>query len=58
MKPSQSYLLQIVFKPAFLPITVLGLTVYDRRSIEADHRLSVLRQIATPVWQIFPEALD
>jgi hypothetical protein len=28
-----------------------GATGYDRRSFEADYSLSVLRQIATPVWQ-------
>jgi hypothetical protein len=32
-------------------LTACGVTGYDRRSLEADYRLSVLWQIATPVWQ-------
>src|SRR5215471_19318353 len=32
-------------------ITAHGVTGYDRRSLEADYHLSVLWQIATPVWQ-------
>lgn len=32
-------------------ITAHGVTGYDRRLLEADYRLSVLWQIATPVWQ-------
>jgi hypothetical protein len=32
-------------------ITAHGIGRYDRRSLEADYRLSVLWQIATPVWQ-------
>jgi hypothetical protein len=32
-------------------ITAHGVAGYDRRSLEADYRLSVLWQIATPVWQ-------
>jgi hypothetical protein len=32
-------------------ITAHGVTGYDRRALEADYRLSVLWQIATPVWQ-------
>jgi hypothetical protein len=32
-------------------ITAHGVIGYDRRSLEADYRLSVLWQIATPVWQ-------
>jgi hypothetical protein len=32
-------------------ITAHGVTGYDRRSLDADYRLSVLWQIATPVWQ-------
>jgi hypothetical protein len=32
-------------------ITAHGVSGYDRRLLEADYRLSVLWQIATPVWQ-------
>src|SRR6516162_3513036 len=32
-------------------IAAHGVTRYDRRSLDADYRLSVLWQIATPVWQ-------
>jgi hypothetical protein len=32
-------------------ITAHGVTGYDRRALEADYRLSVLWQMATPVWQ-------
>jgi hypothetical protein len=32
-------------------ITAYGVSRYDRQSLEADYRLSVLWQIATPVWQ-------
>jgi hypothetical protein len=28
-----------------------GITGYDRRALDDDYRLSVLWQIATPVWQ-------
>jgi hypothetical protein len=32
-------------------ITAHGVTGYDRRALDSDYRLSVLWQIATPVWQ-------
>jgi hypothetical protein len=35
----------------YAAITAHGVTGYDRRLLEADYRLSVLWQIATPVWQ-------
>ena len=33
-------------------LTAHGVTGYDRRALDDDYRLSVLWQIATPVWQV------